>query len=169
MHGQHKFNYHHPGIPAGKETDLLLRAFNEDFRANGPSVLRMVRTALRGYKKHKKHPDPRVRRRFKWEVQGFGTVYAGALWAAKRWFSDNQPLVAKLDQVLREIHAEFGLISRIVTPIIGRIVLRSLRKEQKRIDSGKTFEPPTFYESNFDPPVNAPNGLTKQKWTSVSN
>jgi hypothetical protein len=169
MHGQHKFNYRHPGIPAGKETDLLLRAFNEDFRANGPSVLRMVRTALRGYKKHKHHPDSRVRRRFKWEVQGFGTAYAGALWAAKRWFADNKPLVAKLDAVLREIHAEFGLFSRLVTPILGRVVLRALRREQKRIDSGKTFEPPTFYESNFDPPVNARNDLRKQKWTATTS
>jgi hypothetical protein len=102
-------------------------------------------------------------------VQGFGTAYAGALWAAKRWFSDNPPLVAKLDATLREIHAEFGIFSRLLTPILGRIVLRALRREQKRIDSGKTFEPPTFYESNFDPPVNAPNGLRKQRWTSVSN
>jgi hypothetical protein len=169
MHGQHKFNYRHPGIPAGKETDLLLRAFNEDFRANGPSVLRMVRTALRGYKKHKHHPDSRVRRRFKWEVQGFGTAYAGALWAAKRWFADNKPLVAKLDAVLREIHAEFGIFSRLVTPILGRVVLRALRREQKRIDSGKTFEPPTFYESNFDPPVNARHDLRKQKWTATTS
>ncbi len=169
MHGQHKFNYRHPGIPAGKETDLLLRAFNEDFRANGPSVLRMVRTALRGYKKHKNHPDKRVRRRFKWEVQGFGTAYAGALWAAKRWFAANKPLVAKLDAVLHEIHAEFGIFSRLVTPILGRVVLRALRREQKRIDSGKTFEPPTFYESNFDPPVNARNDLRKQKWTATTS
>jgi hypothetical protein len=169
MHGQHKFNYHHPGIPAGQETDMLLRAFHEDFRVNGPSLLRMVRTALHGYMKHKHHPDGRIRRRFQWEVQGFSTAYAGALWAAKRWFADNPQLVAKLDAVLREIHSEFGLFSRLVTPILGRIVLRALRKEQKRIDSGKTFEPPTFYESNFDPPVNAPNGLRKQRWTSVSN
>jgi radical SAM superfamily enzyme YgiQ (UPF0313 family) len=169
MHGQHRFNYRHPGIPAGQETDLLLRAFHEDFRVNGPSVLRMVRTALRGYKKHKHHPDRRVRLRFKWEVQGFSTVYAGALWAAKRWFSDNPPLVAKLDSLLREIHREFGIVSRILTPILGRIVLRALRREQKRIDAGKTFEPPTFYESNFDPPVNAPNGLRKQRWIGVSN
>jgi radical SAM superfamily enzyme YgiQ (UPF0313 family) len=168
MHGQHKFNYRHPGIPAGKETDLLLRAFHEDFRANGPSVLRMVRTALRGYKKHKNHPEARVRRRFKWEVQGFGTAYAGALWAAKRWFADNKPLVAKLDAVLREIHSEFGIFSRLATPILGRVVLRALRREQKRIDSGKTFEPPTFYESNFDPPVNARNDLRKQKWASTT-
>jgi len=169
MHGQHRFNYRHPGIPAGQETDLLLRAFHEDFRVNGPSVLRMVRTALHGYKKHKHHPDRRVRRRFQWEVQGFGTVYAGALWAAKRWFRDNPELVAKLDSLLREIHGEFGWWSRLVTPILGRIVLRALRKEQKRLDAGHTFEPPTFYESNFDPPADAPNGLRKQRWTSVSN
>jgi radical SAM superfamily enzyme YgiQ (UPF0313 family) len=168
MHGQHRFNYRHPGIPAGQETDLLLRAFHEDYRVNGPSVLRMVRTAFHGYKKHKRHPDRRVRRRFQWEVQGFGTAYAGALWAAKRWFADNPSLVAKLDALLREIHAEFGLFSRLVTPILGRIVLRALHREQKRIDAGKSFEPPTFYESNFEPPAGAPFGLRKQRWTATA-
>jgi len=168
MHGQHRFNYRHPGIPAGQETELLLRAFHEDFRVNGPSVLRMVRTALHGYKKYKRHPDCRIRRRFQWEVQGFGTVYAGALWAAKRWFADNHALVAKLDALLREIHGEFGWWSRLVTPILGRFVLRALRREQKKLDAGHTLEPPTFYESNFDPPAGAPFGLRKQRWTAVS-
>ena len=67
------------------------------------------------------------------------------------------------------IHAEFGIFSRLVTPILGRVVLRALRREQKRIDSGKTFEPPTFYESNFDPPVNARHDLRKQKWTATTS
>jgi radical SAM superfamily enzyme YgiQ (UPF0313 family) len=167
MHGQFKFNYRHPGIPAGKETDLLLRAFNEDFRINGPSVLRMVRTAFRGYQRHKRHPEPRVRRRFKWEVQGFATVYAGALWAAKRWFADNPELVAKLDELLREIHREFGWWSRLVTPVLGRIVLRALKKEQRQLANGHKFEPPTFYESNFDPPTDAAFGLRRQRWIAV--
>jgi radical SAM superfamily enzyme YgiQ (UPF0313 family) len=167
MHGQFKFNYRHPGIPAGKETDLLLRAFNQDFHINGPSVLRMVRTALRGYQRHKNHPEARVRRRFKWEVQGFATVYAGALWAAKRWFADNGDLVAKLDDLLREIHREFGWWSRLVTPILGRVVLHGIKREQRRLDKGKRFEPPTFYESNFDPPANAAFGLRRQRWIAV--
>ena len=167
MHGQFKFNYRHPHIPIGKETDLLLRAFNEDFRINGPSVLRMVRTALRGYVRHKRHPEARVRRRFKWEVQGFATVYAGALWAAKRWFAGNPELVAKLDELLSDIHREFGWWSRLVTPILGRIVMRALKKEQRRLDDGHKFEPPTFYESNFDPPANAPLGLRRQRWVAV--
>jgi alkanesulfonate monooxygenase SsuD/methylene tetrahydromethanopterin reductase-like flavin-dependent oxidoreductase (luciferase family) len=47
------------------------------------------------------------------------------------------------------------------------IVLRALRKEQKHLDAGRTFEPPTFYESNFDPPVDAPFGLRRQRWIAV--
>jgi hypothetical protein len=167
MHGQFKFNYRHPGIPAGQETDLLMRAFDEDYRMNGPSVLRMVRTALRGYQRHRRHPEPRVRRRFQWEVKGFATVYAGAIWAAKRWFASNPKLVADLDELLRDIHREFGWRSRLVTPILGRIVLRALKKEQRRIDTGHTLEPPTFYESNFDPPANAAFGLRRQRWIAV--
>ena len=47
-HGQLRFNFRHPHIHAGEETEFLLRAFRRDFEVNGPSVLRMARTVLRG-------------------------------------------------------------------------------------------------------------------------
>jgi hypothetical protein len=32
--------------------------------------------------------------------------------------------------------------------VVGRFVLQAMRREQRRLDSGWTYEPPTFYESN---------------------
>ena len=52
----------------GEETEYLLRAFQRDFDVNGPSVMRIVRTLLRGRLALKDHPDPRVRDRFAWET-----------------------------------------------------------------------------------------------------
>ena len=48
IHGQLKFNYQHPHIRNGEETEFLLRAFQRDFEVNGPSVVRIIRTILRG-------------------------------------------------------------------------------------------------------------------------
>ena len=47
-HGQLRFNYRHPRIRSGEETEYLLRAFRRDFEVNGPSVTRIARTLLRG-------------------------------------------------------------------------------------------------------------------------
>ncbi len=149
VHGQLRFNYRHPHIPAGDETAMLLRAFDRDFEANGPSVLRVVRSALAGWRKHRDHPERRIRDRFAWEVEGVATTFAGALWAARRWFAGNKPLAARLDGVLRDVYREFGLKARLSAQIVGRVLMVSLRREAKRLAAGWTWEPPTFYEKNY--------------------
>ena len=46
-HGQARFNFRHPFIREGRETEFLLRAFRRDFEANGPSILRIARSGRR--------------------------------------------------------------------------------------------------------------------------
>ena len=147
-HGQFRFNYRHANIPAGKETEFLLRAFQQDFDVNGPSVLRIVRTTLAGWKRYKNHPNPRIRSRFAWEVKGVATTMAGALWAARRWFRSNPVVAAKMDKILKDVCAEFGLKARLSAPVLGCVLLISLRREAKRLKNGWTYEPPTYYEHN---------------------
>ncbi len=161
MHGQFRFNYRHPNIPAGKETELLLRAFQRDFDVNGPSVLRIIRSTLAGYKKYKNTPDERVRARFVWEAEGLSTTMAGALWAAREWFKKTNPVVfKKVDALLKDIKQEFGFKARISAPIIGRVILHLLKKETQRLAAGWTYEPPTFYERNYVDAA-SPAGLVK--------
>ena len=57
IHGQFMFNYHHPHIHGGLETELMVRAFRRDLEVNGPSVVRVARTTLAGWKRHRQHPD----------------------------------------------------------------------------------------------------------------
>lgn len=158
-HGQLRFNYHHPNLPAGTETQWLVKAFDRDFFANGPSVLRVARTTLAGWKTHHNHADPRVRRRFAREGRELPTTYASALWAAKQYYTKDRKdprMVSKLDALLREVYAAFGLKARLVAPIGGRYVLRKLREEDARLNAGWTYEPPTFYEqTNQRPHVDA--------------
>ena len=58
IHGQSVFNYRHPHIRDGLETELIVRAFQRDFEVNGPSVVRIARTMLAGWKRYKNHAGP---------------------------------------------------------------------------------------------------------------
>lgn len=146
MHGQLKFFHRHPHIPMGLETEYLHRAFLRDFEVNGPSVVRMARTLLQGWKRYRHHPEARIRARVRWEASELSTLYAGMLWASKRWFAHQPALCAKIGVVLKDIFRTFGLKARLSAPLIGRILIHRLRREDQRIQSGVTYEPRTFYE-----------------------
>jgi hypothetical protein len=148
IHGQWRFNYRHPHIKNGQETEFLMRAFRRDFEVNGPSVMRMMRTLMNGWIKYKNHPEARIRKRFAKEVEEMPVLYSGALWATRRWFKDNSIIVERMKDVLEDIYREFGFKSRLAAPVVGRWILYLLRKEQKRLRTGLTYEPPTFYETS---------------------
>jgi len=149
IHGQLKFNFRHPHIPRGEEGRLMIRAFNRDFEVNGPSVVRIARTVLNGWKRYKNHPDPRIRSRFHWEGRELAVTYAGALWASRQYFKGaNAALADRINRILAEVKKEFGWKSRVAAPLIGRYLLTMLRREEKRLARHWTYEPPTFYEHN---------------------
>ena len=150
-HGQFAFNYRHPHIPPGKETEYLLRAFERDFYVNGPSVVRTARTLLQGWRRHRDHSDPRVRRRWEWEIRHLPTHHAGALWAARKWFADNPALQERIDHVLRDVMAEFGDQAQRAAPLVGRYVYERLEAEDRRLRDGRSYEPPTFYDQTNQP------------------
>lgn len=150
IHGQSIFSYRHPHIQDGQETEFIARAFDHDFARNGPSLMRLVRTSLLGWQRHKNHPDPRVRRHVAWEARALPTTYAAAVWAAKRFYRHNPAMHDRLAELLSELYAEFGIKARVAAAVGGPYVLWCLLREQKRLARGWTYEPPTFYEANFD-------------------
>ena len=148
IHGQLKFNYRHLHIRDGEETEFLLRAFHRDFEINGPSMVRIIRTLLRGWIRHKDHPNPRIRARFAHEAANLPVKYAGALWAARRRYRDDPRRFQLISQILDELYAEFGWKARLAAPIVGLRFYRALRREEQRLKNGCTYEPPTFFETN---------------------
>jgi len=148
-HGQYKFNFRHPNIRDGRESEYLLRAFDEDLRVNGPSIVRLLYTALKGWRKYRNHPERRIRRRFAYDAKGVRGFFPAALWATRRWFRDEAGLAAKLDGMYREVCREFGPIALLTGPLLGRLLLRKIRREARRLDAGHTYEPPTYYEHNY--------------------
>jgi len=148
IHGQLIFNYRHPHIPDGLEGEMIVRAFQRDFEVNGPSIARIVRTTLAGWKRYKSHPDPRIRRRFACESQDLATTYSAALWAMKRYYRKTPAMRARMSRILRDLYREFGWKSRLAAAFGGPYVLWKTRQEEKRLANGWTYEPPTFYEKN---------------------
>jgi radical SAM superfamily enzyme YgiQ (UPF0313 family) len=149
VHGQFIFRHRHPHIPRGQETEIILRAFRRDFEVNGPSVLRIARTVLAGWRRYKHHPHPCIRNRFAWEARDLAVTFPAALWAARQWFRERNPaLMRKLSGLLDDIKREVGLRARLVAPLGGWLVWSKLRREAKRLNAGWTYEPPTFYEAN---------------------
>lgn len=153
IHGQARFNFTHPAISGDESKRFLDGAFQRDFERNGPSLARICRTTLEGWKRHRNHPDERVRRRFTHELQTLRTAYCGLLWAMERHLRDGNPLVAaEIRELRKEIVSECGVFAGTLSSMIfGPIALAATRWEAKRLARGVTYEPPTFLERrNWD-------------------
>ena len=148
IHGQTILNYRHPSLSDNQTAEFMLRAFRKDFKVNGPSVVRIVRTALTGWLKNKNHPDPRVLDRIKWETRNLSTRFSALVGAAKLYYKSNFIMHAKMFALLNDLHAEFGLKSYIASFFGGHWLLRKIRQEDERLAFGVSYEPQTFYERN---------------------
>ncbi len=146
-HGQFRFSHRHPHIKDGQEAEFLRRAFERDFKVNGPSIVRVARTTLQGWRRYRNHSDSRIRARFTWEARNLAASYGGALWAARRWARADPILESKIGRILRDFYHEFGFKARAVGPLVGRYAGFMMRREERRLRRGWTYEPPTFCET----------------------
>jgi hypothetical protein len=152
-HGQYAFNFHHPRFVQGEETQILLRAFQRDLERNGPSLVRVVRTMLAGWRRYKNHECARIRRRFAWEARDLGTTFAAVVQATRRYFRHQPDMRARLAELLRQLIGEFGWKARLSAALGGPYLSWRIRQEARRLATGYSPEPPTFYEKNYDPGV----------------
>jgi radical SAM superfamily enzyme YgiQ (UPF0313 family) len=147
IHGQYKFNFHHAAISRDDSQRLLDWAFARDFERNGPSLYRICRTALQGWKRYKDHPDARVRRRFEREAAQLRSAYNAALWAMERRLRKADRAMSERIRLLRkEVEGEFGWRARTVGRFLGPALLWTAWREARKLASGHTYEPPTFVE-----------------------
>lgn len=147
-HGQYRFNFRHRHIPPGMEESFLRHAFERDLAVNGPSLARLIETQLAGWRKYRRHADLRIRKRFEREAAPLRITYAAAVWAMGRWFARNAPLAAKINRLLQELYRSFGPKTKLIAPLAGRLLLIKMRREEKRLSNGWTYEPDTCYEKN---------------------
>ncbi|HLY16154.1 MAG TPA: radical SAM protein [Bryobacteraceae bacterium] len=155
IHGQDHFNFEHAAISREQSKEFLDWAFRRDYERNGPSLFRVWRTTLAGWKRYKNHPDARVRERFAFEVRSLKSAASGLLWAMERQLrQSNQPVSAQVRALRRDLGREFGPFSR-MSAALGPAILWATRREQKRLASGATYEPKTVIERR-----NWPRGST---------
>jgi radical SAM superfamily enzyme YgiQ (UPF0313 family) len=168
IHGQLIMNYRHPHLNDEQTAEYMMRAFDADFAANGPSTVRIVRTTLAGWQRYKDHPDPRIRRRFRWEGRELGDGLTALVAAARGYFSQQPALHAKMSGLLEELVREFGWKARLFGSLGGRWLLSRIRREERSLAAGWTYEPPTFYERNAavtDNPTAELCRCTQRAWT----
>jgi hypothetical protein len=75
-------------------------------------------------------------------------AFSAVAGAAERYYRDNRALRNKFKALLKEIKTEFGWSSGLIASLGGRYVLGKIRREERRLARGWTYEPPTFYEGN---------------------
>jgi len=147
VHGQFKFNFKHAAISREDSKRFLDWAFWRDFELNGPSLYRVARTLMAGWKRYKDSKDPRVRRRFADEMGRLSGVYSSALWAMEKQFRKVDRRVSDDIRALRqEFKQESGILARMLPALLGPVLLWTTRREERRLARGKTYEPPTILE-----------------------
>jgi radical SAM superfamily enzyme YgiQ (UPF0313 family) len=147
IHGQYKFNFRHATISRDDSKTFLDWAFQRDFECNGPSLYRMCQTMLQGWQRYKDYPDPRVRERLTRQMKKLSGSYNAALWVMEREFRKvNRSVSERIHQLRREVEKEFPIVARLAAASLGPILLWSTRREERRLASGRTYEPPTFVE-----------------------
>ena len=148
IHGQFKFNFQHAAISRDDSKRFLDWAFRRDFERNGPSLYRVCRTTLEGWKRYKDCGDERIRRRFEWEVKDLKATYAWLLWAMQRSLkTDNRSVSRQIRSLRLELAREFGVWrTRVLAGLIGPVILWMHKREERRLAAGVTYEPPTILE-----------------------
>jgi hypothetical protein len=85
----------------------------------------------------------------------------------------NEAVSERIRELRKDVGREFGLLSRVVTQAIGPVLLWNVRREEKRLAKGQTYEPRTIIERrNWDwaaplvSPAPGVAGLTAQEQSS---
>ena len=83
----------------------------------------------------------------KFASRSLKSAASGLLWAMEHHLRRTNPAVAEQVRAVRqEIGSEFGLLSRVITGLLGPYLLWTARREERRLAAGTTYEPPTIIE-----------------------
>ena len=94
-------------------------------------------------------------------------VYSGAAWAARRWFEHDSHMTAKMGLLLKDLYRAFGLKARLTAPVVGRFLSIMMRREQRRLARGWTYEPETHYEKTQPALASEPSVVEAIKFTTA--
>ena len=147
IHGQDHFNFQHAAIAREQSKTLLDWAFRRDFERNGPSLFRLARTRMEGWRRYHNDPDPRVRTRARQERRELKAGYGAALFAMEKYLrKSNQDISDKIRELRRDMERELGSLTRWVDYVVGPVLLWAARRDARKFPRGRRLEPVTFLE-----------------------
>jgi hypothetical protein len=147
IHGQFKFNFRHAAISRDDSKQFLDRAFLRDYEANGPSLYRLMRNMLVGWRRYRHDADPRVRARVAGEMRQLAQGYGAALWAMEHYLrATHRTMSGRVGELRAEIEREAGGWSRALNRAVGPLLLWSARREARIAPEGRRLEPRTFID-----------------------
>ena len=147
IHGQDHFNFQHAAIAREQSKTLLDWAFRRDFERNGPSLFRLARTRMEGWRRYHNDPDPRVRTRARQEGRELKAGYGAALFAMEKYLrKSNQDVSEKIRELRRDMERELGSLTRWVDYVAGPVLLWAARRDARKFPRGRRLEPVTFLE-----------------------
>jgi radical SAM superfamily enzyme YgiQ (UPF0313 family) len=147
IHGQDHFNFQHAAISREQSKPLLDWAFRRDYERNGPSVYRLARTMMEGWRRYRNDPDPRVRERARDCGRDLRRGYGAALYAMEKYLrTSNAEISAKIRALRKQMERELGGVTRWVDHAVGPVMLWAARRDARRFPRGRTLEPVTFFE-----------------------
>jgi len=147
IHGQDHFNFQHAAIPRESSKTWLDWAFRRDYEKNGPSVYRLAKTMMEGWKRYHNDPDPRVRERFKVTGRSLRHSYGAALFAMEKYLrKTNGDVSAKIRTLRKDMEHELGALTRWIDRVAGPFLLWTSRRDARKYPRGRKIEPRTFIE-----------------------
>ena len=155
IHGQDHFNFAHAAIPREQSKPLLDWAFRLDYERNGPSVYRLARTMMEGWRRYRNDPDPRVRARARQDGRDLRDGYGIALYAMEKYLRrSNADVAAKIRVLRKDMERELGVFMRWVDRAAGPVLLWTSRRYARKFPRGQQIEPLTFIDRrNWPEPV----------------
>jgi len=148
MHGQFKFNFRHPHISRDESKQLLDGAFLRDYERNGPSVYRLFKTMLTGWRRYTDHPDARVARRFRWQRRLYKPLMEVSLRAMEYTLAaGNQPsLRHRVKELRKEIDQIPGGTGNVIGVTAAMLLMAASFVEDLHIGGESSYEPKTCIE-----------------------
>jgi radical SAM superfamily enzyme YgiQ (UPF0313 family) len=143
QHGQGKIWFQHDYFSRDESEDFLRLAFEIDYNRNGASVLRAMKTALKGYAYCRNHPDERVRQR----TEGFKKrlKLMRNFLTASTIFVQNRKSEILLKEIKKSYRLIFGRMNFTTFVASITVVLFSIKEYLRCRVAGDVRTPQTSY------------------------
>jgi len=138
-HGQHRIWFDHPHFTLEDTERILREAFRHDYDTQGPSLVRMCDTVLRGAKTLGQYSDPWMAKR-RDAMRGLAASYRPILGVAQR-YGHNDAARALAERVMADYDAELGLMS-LKDKVRSKLALFLSSRERVRVDKGTALRQP---------------------------